>query len=360
MMLWNNRRRSYGRGHAALIFGLVLVALLGATAPSQAGLKIIRIPDGGTGGTPPSNLAGGGNLITIFNQAADYWEMAFADPNQDWTVEFRYRWDPLRGGDGGLSAQFTLESAGGDPRRIQSGLITFLNNGNTLWFADPSPATNSAYSFVEPRGGQAPFFPEPRDLYLNTGIVFEDPINPHAKDALDLLTIAIHEIGHGLGLAQSPPDFEAPPQIDITDAVSPRYAGATFIYEAGGNEHLDFPSVMSGRNRLGIRQFPAVKDILVIAQISQFNRPVLSPYMELIIRGLDLPPGNKQALLTKLQKSREHLEAGNSRAARNMLSAFIQQINANPGGRLNQDQIDGLVSMAELRMDAIDEAATAE
>jgi len=53
-------------------------------------------------------------------------------------------------------------------------------------------------------------------------------------------------------------------------------------------------------------------------------------------------------------------EAGNSRAARSTLSAFINQIQANPGGRLNQDQIDGLVSMAELRMDAIDDAATAD
>ena len=83
-------------------------------------------------------------------------------------------------------------------------------------------------------------------------------------------------------------------------------------------------------------------------------------YMELIIGGLDLPPGKKRALLTKLRTSREHLEAGNSRAARTMLSAFIQQIKANPGGRLNRDQIDGLVSMAELRIDAIDDAATAE
>jgi hypothetical protein len=65
-------------------------------------------------------------------------------------------------------------------------------------------------------------------------------------------------------------------------------------------------------------------------QISQFNRPFLSPYMELIIRGLDLPPGNKQALLTKLQKSREHLDAGNGHAARTMLSTFINQIKPTP------------------------------
>jgi hypothetical protein len=42
-----------------------------------------------------------------------------------------------------------------------------------------------------------------------------------------------------------------------------------------------------------------------------------------------------------------------------MLGAFIQEIQANPGG-LNQDQIDALVSMAELRMDSLDDTAAAE
>src|SRR5579862_572534 len=318
---------------------LALAVLLGGTATSQAGLKIIRTPEGGTGGTPPPNVSGGGDIITIFNQAADYWEMAFPDPNQDWTVEFTYGWGAVGDGDvnpdRALSAQFTLQTAGGDPLRVQSGLIRFLNDGSVGWFADPTPATNSAYSFVQPEGGLAPFFREPRDLYLNNGIVFQNPINPDAANHLDLLTIAMHEIGHRLGLLQSPPDFESPPDIEITDAVSPR-------------------------NRLSIRQFPSVKDILAIASISQFDRPVLSPYLELIVRGLVLPPGNKQTLLTRLQQSREHLAAGHPVAARDMLSAFINQIEANPGRRLNQDQIDGLVSMAQLRMDAIDETEVAD
>ncbi len=341
-------------------FALAAALALVTTAPSLAGLKIIRIPAGGTGGTPPPNLAGGGNLADVFDVAADYWEMAYPDPNQDWTVEFEFSWDPVLNGDGPLSAQFVLGNVGGDPERVQSGRMNFRNTGTTAWFADPHPRTNSAYGFVEPNGGNAGVPSEPEDIYVNVGITFSNPVNPDAKDHLDLLTIAMHEIGHGLGLLAHPPEWQAPPEIVISEAVSARYAGYSYLYEIGGNEHLGFPSLMSGRNRLDVRQFPSVQDIMTMAQISHYNRPVLSPYMELIIRGLDLPPGQKIALQAKLHKSRALFDAGKHTAAKNLLNAFINQVQANPGGRLNQEQLDGLVSMAQLRMDYIDSAPPGE
>ena len=107
--------------------------------PAQAGLKIIRTPAGGTGGTPPPNLSGAGNLIDIFNRAADYWESAFPDPNQEWTVELEYQWGDFSAvsADNALSAQFKLGAAGGTPLRVLSGSITFDNPGGTLWFSEP-------------------------------------------------------------------------------------------------------------------------------------------------------------------------------------------------------------------------------
>ncbi len=342
-------------------FAFAAALALVSTAPSLAGLKIIRNPTGGNGGTPPANIVGGGNLIDIFNQAADYWEMAFPDPDQNWTVEFEYRWDPIGNSDGTYFAQYTPFTAGGDPRRLQSGLVTFLNNGVALWFADPHPATNSAYSFVEPNGAFAIFpDPPPEDIYINAGITFKNPTNPDAIGRTDLLTAAIHEIGHGLGLAAAAPLWVTPNEIIISSAVSTRYAGAVISYQAGGNEHLNYPAIMTGQFFPDERRFPSVVDILAIAQISQFNRPLLSPYMEMIIRGLDLPPGQKTALQTKLQKSRALFAAGKHTAARNLLNAFINQINANPGNRFNHEQLDGLVSMAELRIDYIDSAPPSE
>src|SRR5262245_28477276 len=98
---------------SALRVILTLAAVLGVTVSTHAGLRIIRIPTGGDGGTPPANLVGGGNLIDNFNQAADYWEMAFPDPDQDWTLELEFRWDPIGGNDSTFYAQFTPTAAGG-------------------------------------------------------------------------------------------------------------------------------------------------------------------------------------------------------------------------------------------------------
>jgi hypothetical protein len=322
--------------------------MLAATAPAQAGLKIIRTPAGGTGGTPPTTLSGGGNLIDIFNQAADYWESTFPDPNQDWTVELEYQWgdvSDVNNADKALSAQFTLGSVGGTPLRILSGSIAFDNRGGTEWFADPDPASNSAYADVQPFVSSFPVTAEPQGIDLNTGIWFVHPINRDAKDHLDLLSIAMHEIGHGLGLLNSPPDFMAPSEFEITDAVSPRYAGLHVVLEAG--EHLPPPSLMAIRNQLGIRQFPSTLDILAVAEISAYNRPNWYPSLELIVTGLDLPGGVRNALLGKLRNSQARLAAGDGAAARNLLHAFIQQVHANPGGRLTADQVDSLVAIAQ-------------
>jgi hypothetical protein len=314
--------------------------MLAATSHAQAGLKIIRTPADGTGGTPPPNLSGGGNIIDIFNQAADYWEGAFPDPNQDWTVELEFTWGDLKG----LPAQFTLVSAGGTPLRVLSGSITFDNSGRRLLFADPDPAANSAYADVEPFVGVYPLPSAPRGIDLNNGIWFVHPTNSDAEDHVDLLTLAMHEIGHGLGMLNSP-DFRAPTEFEITAAVSPRYAGVKVFLELA--EHLPSPALMRPLVLPDIRQFPSTLDILSMAQISAYNNPNWYPSLELIVTGLDLPGGVRNALMSKLRNSQARLEAGDRAAARNLLRVFIQQIRANPGGRLTADQVDSLVAIAK-------------
>ena len=76
-----------------ILFGFVLAAGLGGWTSAKAGL-IINATAGDIS-TPSPNMIGGGNITTIFNQAVAYWEMAFPDPAQTWTLDLTYNWGVL-------------------------------------------------------------------------------------------------------------------------------------------------------------------------------------------------------------------------------------------------------------------------
>ena len=64
-------RRVLGLGAA------VLLANVGLSSSASAQLTIVRA---NVGGAPPANLAGGGDLDTLFNAAADWWERTLCAP----------------------------------------------------------------------------------------------------------------------------------------------------------------------------------------------------------------------------------------------------------------------------------------
>jgi hypothetical protein len=104
---------------------------------------------------------------------------------------------------------------------------------------------------------------------------------------------------------------------------------------------------MMARNVPGIRQFPAILDILSMAQISWYDKPNWYPSLELIVTGLDLPAGVRDALLDLLRTSQELLEAGDRTAARDLLKVFLHLIRANSGVRLTAGQVHSLVAIAQ-------------
>ncbi len=265
--------------HRALIGSLVV--LLGiCLAPTQAGLIIQR---NFTGGAAPGNMAGGGNLINVFNRAADWWESAYTDPNGDGTdfnLSIDYQWAGLGGGTLGVHQ---LTGQGGSPNRETSAFIRFDNDGSSVWFADPTPGDNSEYTnyneFSNDFGGGE----------LNSGRVFSGATG-FASGRFDLLTVALHEIGHALGLSSANNAFQAENadgDIDVTTGPwDGGFAGTVLstrngahLGDAGNstNNALYLNMEMYPFASASIRKFGSAADILANAQISRFHNPVLAP-----------------------------------------------------------------------------------
>ena len=93
-----------------------------------------------TAGSQPNNAQGGGDLQTIVNLAAQYWESTFADTH---TVNIEYGWAPLISGTAG---SHNLLTEGGSPHRETSGTIRFDSDLTTFWFIDASPLTSSEFT----------------------------------------------------------------------------------------------------------------------------------------------------------------------------------------------------------------------
>jgi hypothetical protein len=243
-----------------LAFVLAFACLVGTPAPARADLIINA---NFAGGSPPANMVGGGDLVTIFNTAISYWEAAFKDPSDQWVVNLQYQWAPS-----GPNAQFVLDSQGGTPHRIQSGTITFNNNGSTPWFADANPLDNSHYTQYQENSWQ-----EPTGV-LNVGRSFTGPIGD-AVGRIDLLTIAEHEIGHALGLASDNTDS---PKGDII-VTPPRPFPGLMILTIGGDHLAQSTAVMGGLfSPRDERVLISGLDVLAEAEISQFDTPNLDPF----------------------------------------------------------------------------------
>lgn len=268
-----------------------LVALVSASAasagmvPTQGlPLTITRINAGGTG---PSNKTGSGNLVTIFNAAADWWELAIGDTH---TVAITYSWAGLGAGTLG---QHQLTGQGGTPNRETTATIQFNNALGISFFLDTSPKFHTEYqSFATSSsnlGGGV----------INTGRVWTatNALSP-AFGAWDLFSVALHEIGHALGLSSANRQYqdESWPDNDI-DVLAPRPFAGTVIptNNTGTGTRIPWspPTSSNAHMRTGvaaiqntlmvtsisnnIRHWGSALDILAMAELQDFNTLNLNP-----------------------------------------------------------------------------------
>jgi len=240
---------------------LALALVLSAASPGDAQLKILRV---NKGGTAPTNAVGGGTLSSVFNAAADWWESAIGDTH---TVTIEYSWGVQTGS---TLAAHTLGTQGGSPNRETKGSIVFDNDGSSVWFIDPSPTDHLEFTtYTETSqnfGGGS----------MNKGRVYTGATG-NASGRSDLLGVAIHEIGHALGLSGLNTSFiteNADGDVDIRSPLP--FAGSTIPTISGAHLNVStalmYPTIPVSLRRLG-----ATVDILCNAEISKFTNVTLKP-----------------------------------------------------------------------------------
>ncbi len=225
------------------------------------------------GGAPPQNTAGGGNLIDVFNAAARRWESAYDDP---FTLTLHFGWAPL-----GDAATHTLVEQGGDENRELEGTILFDNSGAVSFYLDPTPLIDEEFRRRSD---------EYQDLgagLVSVARIYSEPIGDAAGHS-DLLSVALHEIGHALGMSGGNASFVAAVReggIGLTAGLP--FAGTVIPLSSnhfGLVPHFDatrvaYGSLMSGVNS-DERRLPSALDILANAQISLFKGLNLNPTQE--------------------------------------------------------------------------------
>lgn len=246
----------------------VLTALVLAAAPSGARAVTINatfldegetftILDAGEAG-PAGSPVGGGNLMDIFDAAAERWELAIRD---DRTFDIEVGWQELPE----TTITASNKSLDGD-----EGIIIFNNTrpSPTDVFADPTPRESEEYATAieasEDLGGGE----------VNTGRVFADATGDAAL-RFDLLTFALHAIGHVLGIVdQGDPAFDGTdPEIVVGSGLP--FPGTRIDTDPALGGHLEQAehpnALMVVPLVAGERRLPSDIDILGAAELNNFN-----------------------------------------------------------------------------------------
>jgi hypothetical protein len=223
--------------------------------PGSIGLRGLLAPQQRYLPTPGEQA----DLFTVMGAAATYWESIIHDPT---TVNIGIGYGFL--GTSVLGTTLPQEFSPGNI--IGAGSIalsapchppTGTCSGRTPWFVDPTPLDSSEF------GAASEIFSDLGAGSLNTGRYFEGG----PSSGFDMLSVALHEIGHALAGNALSGIFDLP----VTDPLP--YAGAVLPFN---ENHLMLPgSLMYPSLEFG-RELISDADVLFVAQQRGFTDVTLT------------------------------------------------------------------------------------
>lgn len=278
----------YANLRTLCFFVLLQVATTCCLKSASADLVInLDFTDFATGAPADGSATLGGATVaqaqTVITTAAQYWETAFAGSSSSiaWstniggtlTQNISVAWGTQVGGT--LAAGSTSWLFGDGRWRPGTAYLSFDNDGSSKFFVDATPQQSSEWSQFSERDLDF------NGVSVNSERIHYDASAGSAKDNYDMLTVAIHEMGHALGFLVGFPAYEASDvgsdnDIDIT---SGPFMGAEIDVSSG---HTNFtitdpvagisnPSVMAGSIVPGARKLLTEADIAIVAQFLEFE-----------------------------------------------------------------------------------------